>query len=216
MRRTSFELGLIVSVVAAAVLLGPVAAGDKNGEGFVKLFNGKDFTGWVKVGADKTDPWSIQDGVIVCTGKPNGYLRTEKNYRNYVLRYDWMYKRPANLKDEKSFGGNSGCLVHIQLPDKVWPKCVEVQGMNREHAKIFALGGAKGKYSDDDGARWKALRPVGEWNTTEIISKDGMLTSKINGVQIATGSGTLTEGPIGFQSEGAEIHFRNFLIRETK
>ena len=225
MRRTSFLLGVFLATgFAAAALLGPLSAGDKQqgkkgkkGEkGFVKLFNGQDFTGWVKVGADKKDPWSIKDGIVVCTGKPNGYLRTDKSYKNYVLRYDWQYKRPEGLKDEKSFNGNSGALVHIQPPDKVWPKCVEVQGMNREHGKIFAIGGAKGKYADDDAARWKALRPVGEWNTTEIISKDGRLTSKINGTQVGDGTGDLTEGTIGFQSEGAEIHFRNFLIRETK
>jgi hypothetical protein len=215
MRSASFGLVIAGFVVVAVVLRGPASAGEK-GEGFEKLFNGKDLTGWVKVGADKTDPWSVKDGEIVCTGKPNGYLRTAKSYKDFVLKYDWMYKRPANLKDEKSFAGNSGCLVHIQMPDKVWPKCVEVQGENRTHAKIFAIFGAKGKFSDDNEARWKALRPVGEWNTTEIISKDGSLTSKINGVQIATGKGDLTEGPIGFQSEGAEIHFRNLLIRETK
>jgi hypothetical protein len=207
-------MGLLLT---SADLPGPASAGDKGGKEFAKLFNGKDFTGWIKVGADRTDPWSVKDGVIVCTGKPNGYLKTDKSYKNYVLRYDWMYKRPSGLQDDKSFTGNSGCLVHIQPPDKVWPKCVEVQGMNQKHAMIFVVGDKKaGKFSDDDAARWRALRPVGEWNTTEIISKDGMLTSKINGVEIATGKSTLTEGPIGFQSEGAEIHFRNLVIRETK
>ena len=51
----------------------------------------------------------------------------------------------------------------------------------------------------------------GEW-----FRKMGAEVRKINGIQIATGKGNLTEGPIGFQSEGADIDFRNILIRETK
>jgi hypothetical protein len=204
------------AVMAAMALSGPASAGGEGQTRFTILFNGKDLTGFVKVGADKTDPWSVKEGVIDCTGKPNGYLKTEKSYKNYVLKFDWRYLRPEGLKDDKTFGGNSGCLVHIQPPDKVWPKCVEVQGMNREHGKIFAIGGAKGKFSDNSEARWKALRPVGEWNTTEVISQDGTLTSKINGTEISTGKSELTEGPIGWQAEGAPIQFRNIIISEKK
>src|SRR5256886_16095208 len=50
-----------------------------------------------------------------------------------------MCKRPATLEDEEKFNGNSGCLVHVQGgPEKgTWPKCVEVQGMNRDHGKLI-------------------------------------------------------------------------------
>ena len=54
---------------------------------------------------------------------------------------------------------------------------------------------------------------VGEWNTTEAICQDGMITSKVNGTQVATGKGELMEGQIGLQSEGAEIHFKNIKIK---
>lgn len=184
-------------------------------EGFVKLFNGKDLSGFNFQPPELNEVIRVEDGVIIVPGKPNGYFYTEKSYRNYVLRFDWRYKRPADLapgQDEK-FPGNSGLLVHIQPPHRVWPRCVEVQGMNRDHGNIFAIGGAKGKFKKYAEAQKKAIKPVGEWNTTEVTSKDGYLSSKVNGVLVSEGEGELKEGPIGWQSEGAEIHFRNIEIK---
>jgi hypothetical protein len=218
-------LGLAAAVALAGIR--PASAGDKKGGGFTDLFDGKDMANfkWVlnikgkNIEGDDplmtpTRTWHIDKGVIICTGNPNGYFFTKKSYKNYVLRYDWKYKRPAKLEDDQKFGGNSGLLVHIEGAQKVWPKCVEVQGMNREHGKIFAIGGGQGKFSFDAEALKKARNPVGEWNTTEVTVNDGMITSKVNGAEIATGKTTnLTEGPFGLQSEGAEIHFKNIKIK---
>jgi hypothetical protein len=234
-------LGLAV-VTTFALLVSSAGAGD---EGFVSVFNGKDlsnFTYVLQVGTkketvgDKTknvpilekgeDPlkastgtFKIDNGVLVITGKPYGYIVTRKSYKNYIARFDWKYVRPADLKDDEKFLGNSGFLAHIQPGDtgSVWPKSIEIQGMNKEHGKIFpVMGLAKGKFSFDAEALKKARKPVGEWNTTEIIFKDGMITSKVNGVEISTGSSELTEGPWLLQSEGAEIHFKNIMVKETK
>ena len=43
---------------------------------------------------------------------------------------------------------------------------------------------------------------------------DGSIAVKINGTPVSTGKSPLTSGHIGFQSEGAEIHFRNIEIKE--
>ncbi|GBD35227.1 hypothetical protein HRbin36_00334 [bacterium HR36] len=198
--------------VSLAAHLSPTQSAE---EGFVKLFNGKDMTGFLFEPAALKDVIRVQDGVIIVPGKPNGYFYTEKSYRNYVLRFDWRYKRPENLApgEDAKFAGNSGCLVHIQPPHRVWPRCVEVQGMNRDHGNIFAIGGAKGKFKKYADAQKQAIKPVGEWNTTEITSKDGYLSSKVNGILVSEGEGDLREGPIGWQSEGAEIHFRNIEIK---
>ncbi|MDO8544609.1 MAG: DUF1080 domain-containing protein [Opitutaceae bacterium] len=42
---------------------------------FRDLFNGRDLTGWVNVNTAK-DTWSVRDGMIICTGKPTGVMRT--------------------------------------------------------------------------------------------------------------------------------------------
>jgi len=47
-----------------------------------------------------------------------GFLITETEHENYVLKLKWRY--PKDLK-----AGNSGVLVHCQKENKVWPVCVE-------------------------------------------------------------------------------------------
>ena len=52
-------------------------------------------------------------------------------------------------------------------------------------------------------------KPIGEWNRAEIIAKGGDITYFLNGQKILEATdGSLTEGRIMFQSEGAEIFFR--------
>ena len=102
----------------------------------IELFNGKDLTGWVSHLKDDTDAatvWSVKDGVIACTGKPNGYLSTEKSYANYQVTVEWRFTR----------AGNTGVLVHINPPDKVWPMCIECQGMHDHQGDFWIWSGAK-------------------------------------------------------------------------
>ncbi len=52
-------------------------------------------------------------------------------------------------------------------------------------------------------------KPTGEWNHVEAVMKDGDLVYYLNGVKVMEGTkGSLTEGRLLFQSEGAEIFFR--------
>jgi len=207
-------LAVLLAAVGLLLLHGPAPAADD--AGFTKLFNGKDLTGFKIVPENASATFPVKDGAIQVTGRPAGFFYTEKPYKNYTLRFDWKYARPADLSEDAKFGGNSGLLVHMQTPYQVWPKCIEVQGMNREHGKIFAIGGAKGTFQDMPEVRKRVLKPVGEWNTTEVISQDGNLTAKVNGEVVSEGKGELTEGPIGWQSEGAEIHFKNIMIKELR
>jgi hypothetical protein len=221
---TMFNVRMLAVLFTAGALLAvhsAVPAADE--AGFTKLFNGRDLTGFKVIMkgqvADPGQTFKVTDGAIVVSGRPAGYFVTEKGYKNYVLKFDWMYARPANLTDETKFAGNSGLLVHIQSTNhsgQDWPKCVEVQGMNRDHGKIFAIGGAKGTFTDKADVRKRVLKPVGQWNTTEVTSQDGNLCAKVNGEIVCEGKGELTEGPIGWQSEGAEIHFKNIMIKELK
>ena len=206
--------------VGLALTLGLTVLSRADDDGFTKLFNGKSFDGWkFVIGGEVAEPgktFTIKEGTVIVSGNPNGYIVTEKPYKNYVIRYDWRYKRPAGLEDDSKFLGNSGCLVHIQEPHKVWPKCVEVQGMNRDHGKLLFLG-TKGTGKFDAEAKNKATHKVGEWNTTEITCKeDGTITAKINGTEVSSGKSDLTEGPLGFQSEAAEIHFRNIKVKQLR
>ncbi len=216
---TIVRIGYVLSLISLAAgypLSGNAAQKDGTADGFTPVFNGKDFTGikfFVAEGGEPATTWSVKDGAVVCTGKPFGYFYTDKSYKNYVLRYDWRY--PAGSKPES----NSGCLVHIQAPHKIWPASVEPQGRYMDHGKLFFPGGVKpvGMPTFDLDALKKVLKPMGEWSTTEVTCKpDGTVLVKVNGVEVASGKTALTEGPIGWQSEGTEVHFKNIQIKEMK
>ncbi len=161
-----------------------------------------------------SDTISIKDKVIRLTGKPNGYFATKQSYKNYTLKFEWMYERPAGFKDGDKFDGNSGVLIHLAPPDKVWPKCIEAQLAYGEAGHVFAINNAKFDGKTDRDALKKAIKPVGQWNEAEIVSKDGSISCKMNGQKIAEGIGALpSEGPIGFQAEGVPIRFRFLRVK---
>jgi len=201
--RTLLPIG--VFCVMLMVLANCATAGDDE-KGFKQLFNGKNLEGFKTIVRGEADPaktFYVKKGMIVVTGQPYGYFYTEKSYNNFILRYDWKFSK----------AGNSGLLVHIAGKHKVWPRSIEVQGQLRDHARIFAIAGAKGKFTVDKKAQKRAIKGAGVWHTTEVVSRNGELTSKINGIQISTGKGNLTEGPFGFQSEGTELYFKNIRIK---
>lgn len=214
MRTLRMACGVSIAWAALVGLSLAVWAEEKE-EGFKPLGNGKDMSNFKLVGGLE-GTWTVERDVIKCSGNPSGYFATTKSYKNFVLRFDFKYARPAGLEDDSKFQGNSGYLIYITGEHKVWPKSIEVQGLNRDAGKIFAISGYPTvKVKDDAEARKKALKPVGEWNSMEIVSKDGALTAILNATKVCESeAGEFKEGPIGFQSEGAEIHFRNPRIKE--
>ena len=196
-------------------------------KGFERSFNGKDFTGFGFVigpscaprpsGCGQTEPGStfrVENGTIISSGRPYGYMYTKKTYQDFSLRFEYRYEPHEWMESDGDFYGNSGYLLFIR-DHLVWPKSIEVQGRNA--AVLAAMGlDSELKVSVDDEARKRALRPVGQWNAVEIVSRGGQVRSYLNGTLIST----ITEhefrepGHIGFQAEGAEIHWRYIRIRE--
>jgi hypothetical protein len=127
-----------------------------------------------------------------------------------------MYERPANFAPGARFQGNSGLLIHVQKPHKVWPKSIEVQLANSDAGHIFAIFGSKFAGKKDAEAQKRAIKPVGEWNEEEVTCQDGKVTCKINGIEVDRGTGASPDsGYIGWQSEGGAIRFRNLRIKTT-
>jgi Domain of Unknown Function (DUF1080) len=180
----------------------------------VALFNQKDFTGWTFCMKDNADPlktWSVTNGMIHCTGKPVGYLRTTQVYSNYFLTVSWRFIKVAPKAD------NTGILVHTQPPDKVWPQCVQVQGKHTRQGDLFVMAGAECKEHRGLDANTpvafkdaSAENPVGEWNKAETICIHGKVESFINGKFMNEISEcTINSGYIGIQSEGGDIEIRS-------
>ncbi len=203
-------LGTILFVIAAA----PAMAEDE------KLFNGKDMAGWTYFLDDKSkkmeDVWSVQDGVIVCKGNPAGYIRTEKEYENYVLELEWRW--PAGKKP-----GNSGVLVHTTTENAlgVWPKSLECQLGSGNAGDFWVIGTTLSVFN----AKMRSMdrrtvnltngseKPIGEWNKYVIVCSGDTVTCVVNGDVVNYGwKASQPKGAICLQSEGAEIHFRNITL----
>lgn len=186
----------------------------------VELFNGKDLAGWTFFISDKADPaqtWSATNGVIHCTGKPVGFIRTEKEFRDYKLTVEWRFVKVAPKAD------NGGVLVHLQSPDKLWPPCIQVQGKHGAIGDLFLMGGAESKEHQGKNANTAlpktsdAEKPVGQWNTDEIVCAGNSVKAYVNGQLVnETTESTVAAGHIGMQCEGAEFEVRKMFVEPLK
>ena len=182
----------------------------------VRLFNGRDFTGWTAFLLDDgrmEDVWSVREGILICKGRPAGYIRTEADYTNYVLRLQWRFN-PVTKEP-----GNSGVLLRMIGQDKVWPRSVEAQLQSGSAGDFWNIDKfpMKTALKRTSGRNTKkthfAERPIGEWNTYEIIVDGASITLKVNGETVNEASEVMEiPGKICLQSEGAEIHFRNIRL----
>ena len=165
--------------------------------------------------ADATT-WSEQNDQLVCSGQPKGYAYTRDDFANFTLRCEFKFVPAGPAPDaEAALKFNTGFMIHIQEPHKVWPRSLEVQGRFDEMASIKSNGGVPALETVDDAAAREAARlPVGQWNAVEIVSRNGELSATLNGLLIATSkAGELTSGKLGLQSEGFEVHFKHLRVR---
>jgi hypothetical protein len=192
----------------------------------IKLFNGKDMSGWTFHLTDPNkkmaDVWSVDanEKIIICKGNPAGYIRTEKKYTNYVLKLQWRFS-PVTRQ-----AGNSGVLLRVVGEDKVWPRSVEAQLMSGQAGDFWLIDGAPlttpkeriNPGTDRNRIRIKTNeKPIGEWNEYEIVVNGGKVTLKVNGEVLNEGTDAEeVAGYIALQSEGSEIHFRNIVLREIR
>jgi mono/diheme cytochrome c family protein len=196
-------------------------------KGFTALFNGRDFTGWGfllgsnctprPAGCGQTEPgttFKVEKGAIVCSGTPIGYMYPPKKYLNFDLRLEYRFEPYPGMQSDDQFFGNSGYLIFMK-EHRVFPEMIEVQGMNLEILDIRASKKST-VYTVDTEARKRAVHPVGQWNTVEIVSKDGQVWNYLNGVLVSqvTHHEYTEPGYIGLQSEGAKIYWRNIRIKE--
>ena len=185
----------------------------------IELFNGTNFDGFafcMRNDADPLQTWSVTNGVIHCNGAATGYFRTKQSYSNYVVTVEWRFVKVAPKKD------NTGVLVHMQLPDKVWPPCIQNQGKSGRQGDLFVMSGveckehlALGKDANTPVAFTgpSAENPIGEWNTNVTTCFGKTVAANINQklLNVITEC-TVSSGFVGIQSEGADFEIRKMYL----
>lgn len=204
---TLFALTLSLNMVTANAEDNVLSDTEKK-EGWINLFNGKDFTGW-KI--DKWNPTSItiKDGAIKCHGKPSMVYHTgkAKDAKNFHFVADVMTQP----------GSNGGIFFHTKYQDKGWPVGHEAQ-INQTQGDPVKTGSI---YIVKEYL--KAPAKDGEWFRYEIIVKGNIVETKVNGKPIVTytepadveGPRKLSQGTFGIQAHdpGSIVLVKNIKVK---
>ena len=196
-------------------------------DGFVPLFNGINMTGWV---GNLTDYYA-NDGMIICDpdrgGGGHGNLYTEKEYADFVVRFEFQLTPAANngLGIRTPLEGDAAYVgMELQILDNEAEVYKDLHPY-QYHGSVYGVIPAKRGY----------LKPVGEWNYEEVIAKGNRITITLNGTvildgDIAEASNNFTatmdgkqhpglpnkQGHIGFLGHDSWVAFRNIRIKELK
>lgn len=236
------KLSLIPLFAALALTLRAADPAPAPNDGFVSLFNGKDLSGWTNVNTwqgvkGKKDTWGVSNGVITCTGQPTGFMRSEKQYENFVLELEWRHLKAA---------GNSGVFVwsaptpsggrnpyakavEVQILDPGYTDLVAKQGGKTDwftgHGDVFAIHGMKmipfAPTAPNPGSSMRAFpsenrtKSTPEWNHYRITALNGVVLLAVNGKEVSGGYNcSIRKGYLALESEGSPIEFRNLRIKE--
>lgn len=213
-------IGCIAVLLLAA---GTLVADEKpdSEEGFVSLFDGKSFAGW----QGGTGGYEAKDGVLICKPTGSGNLYTEKEYANFVFRFEFKLTPGANngvgirtpMQGDPAFVG-----MEIQILDDEHERYKGIQDY-QSHGSVYGVIAAKRGH----------LKPTGEWNSQEITVDGTRVKVVLNGETIVDGDiaqardeGTIDgrdhpglkrdKGYIAFCGHGAPLEFRNIRIKELK
>jgi len=204
-------------------------------KGFMKLFDGKTTNGWHTYGQSTVgNHWKVQDGALFLDAKTQGDgggdLVTDKEYTNYHLKLDWKVAPGSNSgiiffvhEDKAKYGATYSTGLEMQVLD------------NEGHDDGKIQKHRAGDLYDIIKSSSEPVKPVGEWNTAEIITKNGSLELRLNGVKIVTttlwdaswatllkqskfadwnGFATYKTGKIALQDHGGDVWYRNVMIKE--
>lgn len=222
-------------VIIAAVILFIVQTTNAQ-KGFKPLFDGKTTKGWHSYGKNTAGAgWKAKDGVLhfdpeAAKDGQGGDLVTNAEFGNFHLKLDW--KIAPN--------GNSGILFYVNEDAAKYPNTfstgLEMQVLDNDgHLDGKITKHRAGDLYDLIQSKSELVKPVGEWNTAEVISNKGKLTLILNGVVVVDtvlwddnfkkliakskfadwpGFGTFKKGKIALQDHGNEVWYRNIALKQ--
>ena len=210
-------LRLTLVALAGALLSTACSPGEDPEEGFVSLLDGETLAGWVQRGGKAT--YAVEDGVIVgrtVLGAPNSFLCTEKDYSDFLLRFEVKVDPRLNagvqIRSHSTPEYRDGVVHGYQVEIDPTPRAYS-GGIYDEQRRKW-LDNPEG----NEEAK-KAFKP-GEWNTYEIEAVGDRIRTWVNNVPVANlVDGLDRSGFIGLQvhredEAGLEVRWRNIELRE--
>ena len=204
-----------------AMAASPAASFAADEPGFVSLFDGRSLAGW------QTAPgaYQVEDGAIFCVPGSKGNLLSDREYDDFVLRFEFKLTPGAN--------NGLGIRCPSQLTGNLHLEGIELQIIDNTAEKYKAIKPYQfhGSVYGIVPAKQEGLKPVGEWNEQEVTVQGRRVKVVLNGVTIvdadldeASTPKTLdgaahpglqrAKGHIGFLGHGDRIDVRNVRIRE--
>jgi Domain of Unknown Function (DUF1080) len=206
----------------------------------------KNFDTFLTGGGLNSDPehvFQVENGVIHVSGKEFGYFITKKTYQNFYLRAEFKWGEGTYVSREGK-ARDSGILYNVQGEQKVWPRSIEFQIMEGGTGDFWMTDGAaltgkdgvrvtgpagkaekidrfgKGPSENVVGFRdpvGEVEKPHGEWNVLELVTEGKDIKQYVNGKLVNEGTDpSPASGKILFQSEGAEVYFRDIKLYPLK
>ena len=231
----------VVMVVVLGWVMAARAEDAKAPEGFVPLFNGKDFAGFKMSDAQKKQ-WTIKEGGVI-DYNPEGKkgemtLWTEKEYGDLTLMFDWRWQGPAKkirrphldpaTGEEKKDA--DGKVITEEIDE--YDSGVYLRGSSKAQVNMWNWPAGSGEvygYRTDAKQprevragvtpKKKMDKPIGEWNQMVITIKGDRLTVSMNGEEVITNAqlpGIASKGPLAFQDHGQGFQLKNVYIKELK
>lgn len=211
----------LTALLSLTLLSAAVSSQNSDEKGFVSLFDGKSTKGWMLVRGHGPG-YVVRDGILVCPLDGGGNLLTEKEYSNFIFRFEFRTEP----------GGNNGVGIRTPREGDAAYVGMEIQILDDGHEKYKGKIKSEqhhGSVYDVIPARTGFLKPAGEWNTEEIMADGSRIRVTLNGVIILDADlATVREqsvlakhpgirrksGHIGFLGHGSLVEFRNIRIRE--
>ena len=209
----------IVFLFLVAALSAPLL-GSGHEPGFVSLFNGKNLDGWIMVD-QKRGGYVVKDGVLLSAADESGNLLTEKEYANFVFRFEFKLQE----------GGNNGVAIRAPGEGLTSVAGTEIQILDNPAAKFANIKPYQvhGSVYGLVPARRGALKPFGEWNQEEIVCIGRRIQVTLNDRVIVSANLNDVQGPevlqahpgfmrssghLGLLGHSSEVAFRKIRIKD--
>lgn len=205
---------------AAICGAGNICSADQD-EGFVPLLADDSLDGW----QGALTGYELKDGILASKAESGGFLYTKQEYADFIFRFEFKL----------SAGGNNGIALRAPTQGRISRTGMEIQVLDdtaekyktlkpwQYHGSVYGLVPAKRGH----------LKPVGEWNSEEILCQDRHIRVTLNGAVIVDADLSdlddlgdkgidgyehpgryRTSGHLGFMGHRTRVEFRDLRIKE--